>query len=117
MKKYGIIFLGAVASASILFNIFAFKGAEKNTSSANDYILLEIYEIPNYSDAGVHIHYGNLKTEVVPFKSFKDKNNHDDNADIILKSVNRFTNEGYKIESTCAGLSTGGMITKIFMRK
>ncbi|TAH27496.1 MAG: hypothetical protein EAZ07_01075 [Cytophagales bacterium] len=117
MKKYGIIFIGTVVTAALLFNIFAFKGAEKKSDYGNGYILLEVYEIPSYSDAGVHIHYGNLKTEIVPFKSFKDKGNHDDNADIILKSINKFVEEGYKIESTCAGLSQGGMITKIFMRK
>lgn len=117
MKKYGIIFFGLVAATSILVNIFAFKGADKSADYGNGYILLEIYEIPAYSDAGVHIHYGNMKTEIVPFKSFKDKANHDDNADIILKSINKFVDEGYKIESTAAGLSQGGMITKVFMRK
>lgn len=117
MKKYGIIFFGVVAVSALLLNIFAFKGAGKTSDYGNGYILIEVYEIPSYPDAGVHIHYGNLRTEIIPFKSFKDKANHDDNADIILKSINKFVDEGYKIESSCAGLSQGGMITKIFMKK
>ena len=42
---------------------------------------------------------------------------HDEAGDLTLKAINKLVEEGYKIESTSAGLDQSGMITKIFMRK
>jgi len=117
MKKFAFYSITAVvALSSVLF--MAFKPAEKTTTvgSLEPYILVEIYEIPNYKDKGIHIHYGGAKTEVIPFKEFKS-DNHDDNADIILGSINKLVAMGFEIESTSAGMTESGIITKVFMRK
>jgi hypothetical protein len=116
MKKYSIYFLALCTTIAIIFNLTAFRGAEKKQTDAFGYILLEIYEIPSYKDKGVHIHYGNAKTEIIPFKDFVSSN-HSDNGDIILSAVNKLVEQGYTIEHTAAGLAEGGMITKIFMKK
>jgi hypothetical protein len=42
---------------------------------------------------------------------------HDDAGDAVLAAINKLVAEGYQIESTCAGLTQAGMITKVFMRK
>lgn len=116
MKKYAFYAVAVLAAVSLIFNLSAFKGAEKTKASGSGYILVEIYEIPSYKDKGVHIHYGNTKTEIIPFKEFTSAN-HDDNGDIILTSINKLVEQGYTVEHTSAGLSNGGMITKIFMKK
>ena len=115
MKK--IIFTASLVLICLvlLLNFSALKNSEKNTN-ANPYIFVEIYEIPSYVDAGVHIHYGSAKTEVIRFKGF-EKQHHDDNGDIILTAVNKLQGEGYEITHTAAGLAQSGMITKIFMKK
>jgi hypothetical protein len=114
MKKFTVFTLVGLAFAAVL-TLTAFK-SNTNTTNNNPYILVEIYEIPSYPDRGVHIHYGNNKTEVVPFKSMKSED-HDQGGDIVLATINKLVSEGYHIEHTAAGLSEAGMITKIFMRK
>lgn len=115
MKK--IIFTASLAIICIVLvlNFSAFKNSEKKTT-ASPYILVEIYEIPSYNDAGVHIHYGNAKTDIIRFKGF-EKEHHDDNGDIILNAINKLQAEGYEITNTAAGLAQSGMITKVFMKK
>jgi hypothetical protein len=112
MKKY-LLSIGISLVAVILFlNLSSFKSQTKGTR----YILVEIYEIPKYDDSGVHIHYGNGKTEYVPFMPFKSEH-HDDNGEIILNAINKLVAEGYTISHTAAGLAPAGMITKVFMVK
>ena len=115
MKK--IIFTASLVLVCLVLvlNFSAFKNSEKK-ANANPYILVEIYEIPSYVDAGVHIHYGNAKTEVIRFKGF-EKQHHDDNGDIILGAINKLQGEGYEITHTAAGVAQSGMITKVFMKK
>lgn len=116
MKKFAVYTVAGLALAATLA-LTAFKpGSATTATNTNPYILVEIYEIPSYGDKGVHIHYGNAKTEVIPFKAFS-KENHDDNGDIILNAVNKLVAEGYHIESSTSGLTDAGMITKLFMRK
>jgi len=115
MKKFIVFSLVGVACVS-LFLLMAFKSERDSIQSAQPYILLEIYEVPNYPDRGVHIHYGNNKREIIPFKGMSVED-HDDAGDIILTSINKLVAEGYEIESTSAGLAQSGMITKVFLRK
>jgi hypothetical protein len=112
MKKYLLFAFSGALALLVTLNLTAFKAAEKE--EAQDYVLVEIYEIPSYKDKGVHIHYGNGKTEVLPFKEFK-KENHDDNGEIILKAINDLGKKGYKIDHVASGLAQSGMITKLFM--
>lgn len=116
MKKYTIYLLAVLAVVAIIVNISGFKTAEKARSNASGYILVEIYEIPSYKDKGLHIHYGNNKTEFIPFKEFVSPN-HDDNGEIIISTINKLVDQGYVIDHTAAGLANGGMITKIFLKK
>lgn len=113
MKKYLLSIGLSVLAVVLLLNLSAFKS---DTKASNKYILIEVYEIPKYDDSGVHIHYGNGKTEYVPFKPFTSEH-HDDNGEIILSSINKLVSEGYEITHTCSGLAPAGMITKIFMQK
>lgn len=116
MKKYAIYSFLAVATVLSVF-LMAFNPNDKaSTNTSANYILLEIYEIPSYKDKGIHIHYGGNKRELIPFKEFTAEN-HDDNGDITLNAINKLVADGYVIESTCAGVSEAGMITKVFMRK
>lgn len=112
MKKYLLSIALFIAAAALILNLTAFKNNTKDTN----YILIEIYEVPKYPDSGVHIHYGNGKTEYIPFKPFTSEH-HDDNGEIILTSINKLTSEGYQITHTASGLTASGMITKIFMKK
>lgn len=117
MKKYILYTFFALGGISLLMNLSAFISPDKTEQvAAPAYILVEVYEIPSYNDKGVHIHWGNNKTEIVPFKDFK-ADNHDENGDILLNTINRLTKEGYEIEHTASGLAQSGMITKLFMRK
>lgn len=113
MKKISIF-----ASLGIALIAFVSLMAFKSTSSAagQPYVLLEIYEIPNYPDRGVHIHYGGNKREFIPFPGM-DVEHHDEAGDITLQAINKLVADGYQIESTAAGLAQSGMITKIFLRK
>lgn len=112
MKKISIL-AGACLIVVVAISLMAFNS---KTASNQPYILIEIYEVPNYPDRGVHIHYGGNKREIVPFKGMSVED-HDEAGDIVLATINRFVAEGYSIESTSAGLAQSGMITKIFMRK
>ena len=113
MKKISIL-AGACLAVVVAITLMAFNSTK--TVANQPYILIEIYEVPNYPDRGVHIHYGGNKREIVPFKGMSVED-HDEAGDIVLATINRFVAEGYSIESTSAGLAQSGMITKIFMRK
>ncbi|MEY3416178.1 MAG: hypothetical protein RL060_289 [Bacteroidota bacterium] len=116
MKKYSVYFLLAMLAIGTI-SIMAFKPQDKKAfSSQGSYIMVEIYEFPTHQEKGIHIHYGNGKREFVPFKSFTLEN-HDDNGDITINTINKLVSEGYEIESTCSGLTDAGMLTKLFMRK
>lgn len=114
MKKLTLILSGLALSAILL--LMAFNTGSTSFAANAPYILLEIYEIPSYPDKGVHIHYGNNKREVIPFKSMNVED-HDEAGDITLAAINKLVEEGYQIESTSSGLTQAGMITKVFMRK
>ena len=116
MKKYTVYILALLAIIAILVNISGFKSPNRSVASGAGYILVEIYEIPAYKDKGLHIHYGNNKTEFIPFKEFVTPN-HDENGEIIISTINKLVDQGYTIDHTAAGLANGGMITKIFMKK
>jgi hypothetical protein len=113
MRKYLLTSVLGICAVAVLF--FAFKNSDKQ-NQGNQYIYVEIYEIPSYIDKGVHIHWGGGKTEVIPFKEFKIEN-HDENGEITLNALNKLTAAGYEVVSTCAGMTDAGMITKIFMKK
>lgn len=112
MKKYLLSIAVTVLAVVLFLNLSAFKSETKSPK----YILVEIYEIPKYSDSGVHIHYGGGKTEYIPFKPFSSEH-HDDNGEIILNAINKLVAEGYVVSHTAAGLAQSGMITKVFMSK
>jgi hypothetical protein len=112
MRKYFLTIALSVIAVALFLNLASFKSVDNQ----NTYLLIEIYEVPKYPDSGVHIHYGNGKTEYIPFKPFTSEY-HDDNGEIILNAINKLVKEGYEITHTAAGLDRAGMITKIFMRK
>lgn len=114
MKKF-IVFTLVCFAVVTFFSLMAFNSKDEKVSSNQPYILVEIYEIPNYPDRGVHIHYGNRR-ELIRFKGM-ELEDHDDAGDVVLTALNKLVAEGYEIESTSAGLAQAGMITKIFMRK
>ncbi|MFN3402866.1 MAG: hypothetical protein ACK40G_02150 [Cytophagaceae bacterium] len=116
MKKYFLYSVIAISGLLVIFNLSSFKGTETSGTANVPYVLVEIYEIPSYNDKGVHIHWGNGKTEIIPFLDFK-ADNHDDNGEILLNAVNKLTAQGYDIEHVASGLAQSGMITKLFMRK
>src|SRR6476620_8003503 len=109
MKKFIVFILAGVACVAFL-SLMAFKSNVSN-AAGEPYILLEIYEVPNYPDRGVHIHYGNNRRELIPFKGMSVED-HDDAGDIVLTAINKLVADGYVIESTSAGLAQSGMITK-----
>lgn len=115
MKKYLLFTLFSAFGLLLTLNLTAFKAAEK-AEEPWEYILVEVYEVPGYNDKGIHIHYGDAKTEIIPFKEFTAEN-HDDNGDLILKAVNDLGQKGYHIAHISSGLAQSGMITKIFMTK
>ena len=113
MKKITIF-----ATVGIVFIAFISLMAFNTATSAGGqpYILLEIYEIPNYPDRGIHIHYGGNKREFIPFPGMEVEH-HDEAGDITIQAINKLVADGYQIESSAAGLAQSGMITKIFLRK
>jgi hypothetical protein len=113
MRKYLLTSVLGICATAIVF--FAFKNSAKE-ANGGQYILIEIYEIPSYIDKGVHIHYGNGKTEVIPFKEFKIEN-HDENGEIILNAIHKLSATGYEVVGTTSGMTQAGMITKVFMKK
>lgn len=113
-KQFVFTFLGGALLALGLVYLTAFKGAGQGIKN---YALLEIYETPAYSGKGIYIHFGdNNKVEYIPFKEFK-ADNHDENGEIIVNTVNRMVAQGYHIEHMSSGVAENGMITKIFMHK
>jgi hypothetical protein len=110
--KTSIWLLAIVCGASVALNLFAFSSPSK----VDEHILVEIYEVPEYDDKGIHIHFGNNKTEIVPFLEFK-KENHSKNGELILSTLNKLEREGYDLTHVTSGLADGGMITKVFMIK
>jgi hypothetical protein len=112
MKKI-LLVTGGFLSLALIIGLTAFRSP---AAGSQPYVLIEIYEIPNYQDKGVHIHYGNNKREFIPFPGMEVEH-HDEAGDITLQAINKLEAQGYVIESTAAGLAQSGMITKIFMRK
>lgn len=107
----------------IVFLVFSLVGitlsfAQNNKTKAQDikphYILLDIYEVPSYEKKGIHIHYGNENTEIIPFKDFK-KENHDDNGELLTSTLNKLYTDGYRVVSMSSGAWKNGKITKIIM--
>ncbi|MCP4522094.1 MAG: hypothetical protein GY827_10455 [Cytophagales bacterium] len=94
--------------------------AQDNNSNVNaapktpGYIVIDIYEVKSYDGKGIHIHYGPGDTKVIPFKDFK-KDNHDDNGELITKTLNELYAQGYRVVSMSSGAWKGGKITKIIM--
>lgn len=115
MEKNKLISIAALLVFCALI-IMAFSSKENSINKSQPYILLEIYEVPKYPDRGIHIHYGNNKREFIPFPGMEVEH-HDEAGDLVLTAINKLVAEGYKIESTSAGLDQSGMITKIFLRK
>lgn len=116
MEKNRLITIALLAVATVSL-FMAFTKPETIDANKNEpYILVEIYEVPKYPDRGIHIHYGNNKREFIPFPGM-DVEHHDEAGDLVLKAINKLVAEGYRIESTSAGLDQAGMITKVFMRK
>jgi hypothetical protein len=113
MKKSLLIVFGLLCIV-LTIGLMAFE--TRTVAASQPYILIEIYEIPSYPDRGVHIHYGGNKREFIPFPGM-DVEHHDEAGDITLQAINKLQADGYVIESTAAGLTQAGMITKIFMRK
>ncbi len=114
--KRGIIFtaLSAILVSGTIY-LTSFKGADQPASK--NYMLLEIYEIPSYTGKGIYIHTGeSAKVEYIPFKEFK-ADNHDENGEIIVNTINRLVADGYHIEHVTSGVAESGMITKVFMHK
>ena len=122
MKKVFVYIIGAIAVLSLGLNLLAFKsingkaGQSEKKNEYNEHIMVEIYEVPKYEDAGIHIHYGDGETEVIPFEGFK-KEHHDENGEKILKAINKLEREGYDLTHVTSGVAHNGSITKIFMIK
>jgi len=116
MKKIMFACASLIVAATIIMNLSSFKSSEIKDLPGSQYVLMEIYEIPTFPSKGVHIHWGNKKTEYIPFKDFKIEN-IDDNGDIILEAINKLTAQGYELDKATSGLADSGMITKMFFRK
>ena len=100
---------------SLAFHLFAFN-AKQEEPNHESHIMMEIYEVPSYHGKGIHIYYGNGEFEILPFKPFKEEN-QEKNGDIIVTTLNRLAKEGYEVTSVSSGLSSSGMITKVFLKK
>lgn len=85
-------------------------------TTIDEHILVEIYEVPQYTDKGIHIHYGDNNTEIIPFHEFKAEN-HSENGELIISTINKLERDGYDLTHISSGLAMNGMITKIFMVK
>lgn len=113
MRKIGYLsIIGALLFAVVLFS-FVSKDNEKND---NGYIVLDVYEVSAYDDKGIHIHYDD-HTDFIPFRDMK-KEFHDDNGELLVRTLNDLREKGYKVVNTSSGKSQkSGLITKIFMEK
>jgi len=116
MKKAILPIASFLVAATTIFYLSSFKPNEVKDTPSGQYILVEIYEVPSFPSKGVHIHWGNKKTEYIPFKDFKIEN-IDDNGDIILEALNKISAQGYELDKTASGLADSGMITKLFFKK
>lgn len=116
MKKAVFTISTFLVAATTLLYLSSFKASDIKDAGTSQYVLVEIYEVPTFPSKGVHIHWGNKKTEYIPFKDFKIEN-IDDNGDIILEAINKITGQGYELDKTASGLADSGMITKLFFRK
>lgn len=111
--------LVVIITLSVMLNLLAFTDSITKKSddiSVDEHILVEIYEVPEYENKGIHIHYGNENNEFVPFHDF-DKTNQPKNGELIISTINRLERDGYDLTHVSSGLATNGMITKIFMVK
>ena len=115
MKRF-FNYLGAsVVVLTLAVAFFAFKSANESQIEQKT-ILVEIYEVPSYPKSGIHIYYGEGKTEEVLFAAMK-KENKGKNGDLVVTTINRLESEGFQITHVGSGLAGSGMITKIFMTK
>lgn len=113
MKNITILSLIALG---LVLTLTAFRSLRTAPPAKDDYILVEIYEVPSYPDKGIHIHYGKNRREVIKFPGMEVEH-HDEAGDITLTAINKLVADGYQIEHMSSGLAQSGMITKIFMRK
>ncbi len=117
-KQLTTIILSALCAGSVFyFSSFVTKETRHSNKEKPEYIVLDVYEVPSYDKKGIHVHYGEGKTEVIPFKEFKTEN-HDDNGELLVTVLNRLHDEdGYEVVGTSTGKAQSGMITKIIMKK
>ena len=73
MKNYFTWTVLVLLTVSISLNLMSFSSSTSQDSTADEHILVEIYEVPAYSDKGIHIHYGGNKTELIPFHDFEKR--------------------------------------------
>lgn len=114
--KYSIV---ALSAASLFVGVSAFTGAKNDKNDdRGQYVVIDVYELPAYEDKGLHIHYGNGKTEFLPYSNDMKDHHLDDNGDLLVKTLNKLDSEGYEVITSAAGLGDkSGMITKVFLRK
>lgn len=112
MKKLGYLSIAGVLLLAVV--LFSFISKE-NKDEKDGYIILDVYEVPTYDNKGIHIHYDD-HTDVIPFKEFKQEF-HDENGELLVKTLNDLRDKGYKIRSTSTGKAQSGMISKIIMEK
>ncbi|WP_299250872.1 hypothetical protein [uncultured Cytophaga sp.] len=74
-------------------------------------------ELPAYEDKGLHIHYGNGKTEFIAYGNNMKDQHMDDNKNLLITTLDKLNTEGYEVIFTSAGLGNKfGMIIKVFLR-
>jgi len=113
--KYSIV---ALSATSLFMGVSAFTGAKnEKESDKSEYVLIDVYELPAYEDKGLHIHYGNGKTEFIPYANEMKDHHIDDNGNLLVTTLNKLNSEGYEVVSTAGGLGDkSGFITKVFLR-
>ncbi|ABG59062.1 hypothetical protein CHU_1795 [Cytophaga hutchinsonii ATCC 33406] len=118
MNKYMKYSIVALSAASMFIGVSAFTGAKnEDQADKSEYVLIDVYELPAYEDKGLHIHYGNGKTEFIPYANDMKDHHLDDNGDLLVKTLNKLSSEGYEVISTTGGLGDkSGFITKVFLR-
>ena len=114
MKKSMSAVAIVILAVSLTFNLVSFTSESFQT--IDEHILVEIYEVPEYEDKGIHIHYGDDNTELVRFHDFS-KDNHSKNGELIISTINRLERDGYDLTHVSSGLANNGMITKVWMIK
>ena len=118
MNKYMKYSIVALSAASLFVGVSAFTGAkDAKEADKSEYVLIDVYELPAYEDKGLHVHYGNGKTEFIPYANEMKDHHIDDNGDLLIKTLNKLDSEGYEVISTAGGLGDkSGFITKVFLR-